>query len=249
MASRNLLVEPLAARPRSPDQLAALFAGGWPAFIDADQEAAAALPRVRELFAGWEFAALDPATDELVAAGWAVPLGWDGDIGSLPTGYSDSLTRAVRDYDRGTAVDTAVICALQVRPDRAGAGVATALLQALIDAALASGLVRVIAPLRPTAKHEVPLMPIHHYAALARPDGSARDPWLRTHLAMGGHMVSTAPASQIFTAGVGSWRRWSGLAMPTSGSYLVRDALAPVVVDVELDVGTLTEPCIWVRHR
>ena len=207
------------------------------------------LPRVRELFADWEFAAVDPATQELVAAGWAVPLRWDGEVDSLPSGYAGSLTTAVDDHACGAAADTAVICAVQVRPDRTRTGAATAVLRGLIDAAVARGLARVIAPLRPTAKHRRPLVPIEQYAALTRPDGSASDPWLRAHLAMGARILATAPASQIFTADVDSWRRWSDLPMPISGSYLVRDALAPVLVDVESDLGTLTEPCIWVRHR
>lgn len=249
MQSLDLIVEPFRAQPRPPEQLAALFAGGWPAFIDSDHVAGDALPRIRELFADWELAVLDPATGELVAAGWAVPLRWGGEASFLPAGYSDSLTRALRDHDDAAAVDTAVICAVQVRPDRGGTGVATRLLGGLVDTAAARGLTRVIAPLRPTSKHRHPNTTIQQYAQWTRPDGTAYDGWLRTHLAMGARVIATAPASQVFTAPVDSWRQWTDLALPRSGDYLVPAALAPLVVDLGSGVGRLTEPCIWVQHR
>jgi predicted GNAT family acetyltransferase len=145
--------------------------------------------------------------------------------------------------------DTLVICAAQVRSDLVGAGVAARLVRALVQAAESAGLPRVVAPLRPTGKHRHPLMSIEQYAAWTRPDGTAHDGWLRTHLAVGARVVATTPASQIFTAPVDSWQLWSGLSMPVSGSYLVPDALAPVLVEVESGIGTLTEPGIWVQHR
>ena len=237
------------ARERPADQLEALFAGGWPAFIDADPVAAAQLPRIREHFAEWEFALVDPVTDHLVAAGWGVPLRWDGAVGSLPVGYSDSLVRALRDLDDGAAPDTVVICAVQVRPDVSGTGIAVRLLRALVDVATQRGLSRVIAPLRPTAKHLHPEMPIEDYAEWVRPDATAHDGWLRTHLRMGGRKIATTPESQIFTAPVGKWQEWSGIAMPGSGSYLVPGALAPLEVDVDSGTGVLTEPGIWIQHR
>lgn len=45
--SADLRVEPMHLRERPPAELAALFAGGWPAFIDADEVAARYLPAVR----------------------------------------------------------------------------------------------------------------------------------------------------------------------------------------------------------
>jgi hypothetical protein len=229
--------------------MAALFAGGgWPAFIDADQVASAHLPRIRKLFADRELALVDPSTGDLAAAGWSVPLAWDGSAETLPAGYSDSLARALFDNDAGVPVDTSVLCAVQVRSDLGRGGLATRLIRALVDAAGSHGT-KVIAPLRPTAKHLHPLLPIDQYAALVRPDGTPEDPWLRTHLAMGATVIATAPASQVFVAPVGTWEAWTGIRMPASGSYPVPDALAPVVVDVESGQGTLVEPCIWVRHR
>ena len=234
-------------RERPPAELAALFSGGWPAFIDADAVAARHLPTVRATFPDLEVALLQD--DVLVAAGWGVPIAWDGTVDQLPGGYSDALARAVIEHQAAEPQDTLVVCAAQVRPDAARAGLAAAVLDGLIEAARAVGLAQVVAPLRPTAKHRYPLIPIEDYVVWTRADGSAFDPWLRTHFRLGAHLLGTSPASQIFTGTVQQWEEWSGLAMPGDGSYIVRDALTPVSVDHAANLGACAEPSVWVRHR
>jgi hypothetical protein len=76
-------VEVIGDRARSEDQLTRLFADGWPAFIAADQEVKRHIGRVRDLFADLELVLID-AHDDLVAAGWSVPLRWNGDPDHLP---------------------------------------------------------------------------------------------------------------------------------------------------------------------
>jgi GNAT superfamily N-acetyltransferase len=242
-----LQVEPFHLRERPAAELAALFAGGWPAFIGADEVAARFLPEVRSAFADLETALLQD--DVLVAAGWGVPIAWDQNPDDLPDGYSDALARAVLGRRAGLRPDTFVVCAAQVRPDVGGSGLAVALLEALVEAARNAGLPRVVAPLRPTGKHRYPLTPIEEYATWTRPDGSAFDPWLRTHLRMGAQLIGTSPRSQTFTGTVQQWQEWSGLDLPGDGAYVISGALAPLEVDRAADRGTCTEPAIWVRHR
>lgn len=247
-------------RDRPPEQWAALFADGWPAFIDADQVATACLPRVRTAFDDLRVALTRLGPDrgggegaEFVAAAWGVPIAWDGDPADLPDGYSDALTRALTralaDAEEGVPVETLVVCAAQVRLDAAGAGLAARVLSHLMDVAAGQGLHRVVAPLRPTLKHRYPLTPIQDYATWTRPDGQPLDPWLRTHLRMGATVVATTETSQTFTGTVAQWQTWSGLELPACGRYLVEGALAPMVLDHSGDRGILTEPGIWVRHR
>jgi hypothetical protein len=88
-----LTAEPMNTRPRPEDQMEALFAEGWLAFITADQDAKRHIGRVRELFGDLELVLLDD--DVIVAAGWAVPVTWNGDPADLPVGYTDSLARAL----------------------------------------------------------------------------------------------------------------------------------------------------------
>ena len=236
------------ARACTADQLDALFsAGGWPAYIDADEVAAAALPRVRSEFGAHELALVDDGA--VVAAGWGVPLSWNGTVDDLPTGYSDSLTRALLDHDRRLPADTFVLCAAQVRADRGRGGLAAELVTALVRHAGERHLNRVIAPLRPTQKHRFASVPIDEYVSWTRDDGEPADPWLRLHRRLGADVIATCPASQTFTGTVAAWRRWTGSALPADGRYLVPDALAPLDVDLARDEGRLVEPGVWVRHR
>ena len=246
-STSGLRVEPMRVWGRSEAQLAALFGDGWPAFIDADLLAAQHLPVVRDTFGGLEVALLQD--DVLVGAGWGVPITWSGASDQLPSGYSESLARAVSDHQSGVTPDTLVVCAAQVHPERAGVGLAAAVLDGLIDAGAAVGLTRVVAPLRPMWKHRYPLTPIVDYAGWTRGDGSAFDPWLRTHLRMGARLIGTNPTSQTFTGTVKQWEEWSGLEIPAAGAYIVPRALAPLIVDHTADLGTCVEPTVWVQHR
>jgi hypothetical protein len=245
--STGLRVEPMHLRPRPAEELAALFAGGWPAFIDADEVAARHLPTVRATFTDLEVVLLQD--DVVVAAGWGVPIAWDGTVKDLPEGYSDALARAVTAHQAATSPNTLVVCAAQVRPDAGRTGLAATLLEGLITTASDAGLVQVVAPLRPTTKHRYPLTPIEDYATWTRPDGSAFDPWLRTHLRMGARLLGTAPESQRFTGTVEQWQQWSNLMLPGDGSYVIPDALSPLHLDHAADLGTCVEPTIWVQHR
>ncbi len=226
----------------------ALFADGWPAFITADQEVKRHIGFIRETFADLELVLLD-ADDVIVAAGWAVPIRWSGEPAQLPAGYTDSLGRAVADHEQESAVDTLVVMAGQVHPARRGVGLAGELLTALRQLAKDRGLVRVIAPVRPTLKARYPLTPIDRFAAWRRADGAPLDPWVRTHWRLGARIIATAPRSQVMTGTVAEWESWTGLAFPDSGDYVIPDGLSTLHVDRDTDLGTYVEPGIWLQHQ
>ncbi|GAA1396497.1 50S ribosomal protein L36 [Catellatospora coxensis] len=243
----SLTAEPMHARPRPPEQLEALFGEGWPEFIFHDPETRLHIGRIRELFAGLELVLLDG--DEPVAAGWAVPLCWNGEVSDLPAGYNDSLARALAAYDAGSTPDTHAVLAAQVHPDRQGAGLAARLLAALCEDAARRGRTRVICPVRPTHKARYPLTPIERYQAWTRPDGLPQDPWLRTHVRMGARVLAAAPRSQVITGSVADWESWTGLALPDTGDYVIPEGLSTLRVDREADTGVYAEPNVWVQHR
>ena len=114
---------------------------------------------------------------------------------------------------------------------------------------MAHGLAQVVAPLRPTWKHRYPLTSIGDYVGWVNDDGLPLDPWLRLHVRMGARVLTTSDSSQAFTGTVAQWEAWSGLLLPATGRYIVRDALAPLEVDLVEDVAICNEPGIWVRHR
>jgi hypothetical protein len=236
------------AREWSDEQMADLFSDGFPAFITADKLARQYIGRVREWFGEWNLTLVD-AAENPVAAGWGIPVRWDGTVADLPGGYTESTVRAVEGREQGIRPDALVICGAIVAGQRTGRGLAGQLLSALRDAATENGLQRVIAPVRPTLKQRYPLTPVETYMTWARPDGSALDPWVRSHLRTGATIVAAAPESQTMTGTVAEWEEWSGILLPSSGDYVIPQGLSVLHVDREADLGTYAEPNIWVRHR
>ena len=240
-------VETMGARDRSADQLEDLFGDGWPAFITADEVVKEHIGTVRRLFADLELVLLD-ADDVPVAAGWAVPLRWDGEPAHLPDGYSDSLVRAVEGHETAERPDTLVVMAAQVHPGRRGQGLAGELLTAMRSLADQRGWSRVVAPVRPTLKVRYPLTPIEKFASWTREDGLSLDPWLRTHQRLGARIIATAPNSQTMTGTVDRWEEWAGMRFPDSGVYVIPDGLSVLRIDVGNDSGVYVEPNVWMRH-
>ena len=240
-------VEHMHARPRPDDQMADLFADGWPAFITADQGVKQYIGRVRELFEDLELVLLD-SDDVIVAAGWAVPVRWSGDPGDLPDRYTGSLARAVEGHQSAQPPDTLVVAAAQVHPDRRGQGVAGELLTAMRDLADKRGWPRCIAPVRPTLKGRYPLTPIDRFAYWTREDGSPFDPWVRTHVRLGARIIAAAPQSQTMTGTVPQWESWTNMKFPDSDEYVIPDGLATLHIDRDTDQGTYVEPAVWLQH-
>ncbi len=240
-------VERMNLHDRDPVLLDALLGQGWPDFILADHDTQRWLPEVRRRFAELELVMLD-ADDRPKAAGWAVPVVWDGTPGDLPGGYSDSLRRSVGGQDAGRAPDTLIVCAVQVAADVRGLGLAGVLLEAFKTEARERGLSRLIVPVRPTLKQRYPLTPIEVYASWRRPDGTHFDPWVRTHLRLGARIIGTAPQSQRMEGSVSDWAGWTGMTFPSSGDYVIAGGLGLLSIDREHDVGRYVEPNIWVQH-
>jgi GNAT superfamily N-acetyltransferase len=228
------------------------LSAGWPEFIFHDAGTARYIGRVRQLFGDLELALVDAGTgagSDVVAAGWGVPLRWDGTVGDLPAGYTDALRRALSLVDGGGSPDTFAILAAQVRPDRQRQGLATTLLGALRTVAREAGWSRVICPVRPTLKTRYPLTPIERFMTWTRPDGAPLDPWLRTHWRMGARVLAAAPRSQVVTGTVAQWEAWTGMALPDSGDYVIPGGLSPLTVDRAADSGVYVEPNVWLRHE
>jgi hypothetical protein len=236
------------AREWTDEQMADLYSDGFPAFITADKLAKQYIGRVREWFPEWNITLVD-ADQEPVASGWGIPIRWDGTVADLPTGYTEATIRAVEGREQEVEPDTLVICGAIVAGRRTGQGLAGQVLAALRDPAVESGLRRVIAPVRPTLKQRYPLTPVETYMRWTRPDGTALDPWVRTHLRMGATILAGAPDSQTMTGTVAEWEEWSGIPLPSSGDYVIPRGLTVLHVDREADLGTYVEPNIWIRHR
>jgi hypothetical protein len=158
------------------------------------------------------------------------------------------LVSAVTGHENSVPADTLCIMAAAVRADRQGGGLAGKTLAVLRDRATATGLRRVIAPVRPALKSRYPLAPMENFARWTRSDGLHIDPWIRTHQRLGASILAPAPHSMIITGTVPEWEDWAAMAFPETGQYVVPDALDLVAIDREQDRGTYAETNLWMRH-
>jgi GNAT superfamily N-acetyltransferase len=231
--------------PELKDEVEAAFRAEWPEFIFQDPVSAAHVGRVEEYFPRYDVLLLDGG--EVVAGGWGVPLAWDGGTESLPDGYDGALVLAVNGHENGVAPDTLSVMAAAVKSGQ-GRGLAGQVLTALRERAIAGGLSRVIAPVRPTLKTRYPLTPMAAFARWTRDDGMHLDPWIRTHQRLGARILGPAPRSMIITGSVPEWEDWAAMAFPDSGQYVVPRALDTVSIDRERDEGRYEETNLWMRH-
>jgi GNAT superfamily N-acetyltransferase len=240
----------VAERPELVDGMVRLGASPWPAFLDHDAVVKALWRRLYELAPDYQFALLDEQRELLAAMGNCIPMRWDGDPHTLPDGGVDAVLEdgvaCLRDGVPATAVSALMIV---VSPEWLGRGISVQAIRAMADVVRRHGLTELVAPVRPTDKHRYPLIPIERYIGWRREDGLPFDPWIRVHERAGGEIARPAAAAMRVTGSVAEWERWTGMALPETGSYVVPGALVPIEVDRERDLGEYQEPACWVRHR
>jgi len=239
---------PVATAPELDEEAERRFVEDWPEFIFHDAGVTPYRERRIEYFPDWEFYLVSTDDRRLIAGCWGVPIAWDGSVEDLPGGFTDSLARSVESYEAGVVPDTFVLMAAAVRNDEQGKGHASRVITAVKEQALARGLTRMIAPVRPTSKSQYPLIDIAEFMTWTRDDGLPLDPWLRTHVRLGATLLAPAPASQTMTGTVADWEKWTGMALPATGTYVIPDGLTTLAIDRSTDAGLYQEPNIWLRH-
>jgi len=204
-------------------------------------------PRLRTEFPEFQFLAVEE-DEELLGIGHTIPFRWSGDDASLPDGLPTLLPLAFA--ERAYASPPTALCALLVAmlPIGLARGLSAQMLSRMKNIAAVHGLDWVVAPVRPTDKHNHLDMRIEEYATWRREDGQLVDPWLRTHERIGGRCAGIAPAGNRFVGTVAQWRQWTGLALAVSGDYVIPFAVSRAHIDIERDIGVLTEPNVWMVH-
>jgi GNAT superfamily N-acetyltransferase len=233
------------SRPELAEEAAAAFRERWPEFIFHDPVPPAYMPRVQEYFSEYDMLLLQDG--RVVAGGWGVPFGYEGEINDLPEGYDAALVRAVNDHEAGRAPSAFSFMAA-VHPDYDRQGLVRMVLEHLSERVRRAGMRLLFAPLRPTWKSRYPTVPMRRYATWMRVDGLSIDPWIRTHQRQGARIIGPAPNSMVIPGTVQEWERWTGMAFPESGKYVVPGALNELEVDWERDRAVYREENLWVEH-
>jgi GNAT superfamily N-acetyltransferase len=219
---------------------------GWPTFLlHGDIAHWGAL---FDVFAEYQILFCEPA-DTLIALGHTIPLVWDGTPKDLPCKMSEIMERAIRTRrDRSTPNTLSALAAL-VTPSHQRRGLSTRILRTMRSLAEERDIHSLVAPVRPTLKSSYPLTPFERYVGWERDDGSPFDPWLRVHWRLGAEFLKIMPESLTVTGTVAEWEEWTGMGFPESGEYVVPGALQPITIDREQNVGTYSDPNVWMRHR
>lgn len=245
-------VIPLSARPELrpcvfDDALQRL----WPEFMMHDPTADLHFdPRHFDRHLDFSFAILDPALPGApVGRAFSVPFAFDGERTELPDSGWDGVIRwAHADWLSRRAPTALSALEITLMPAYRGRGLARLVLDAMRRQAALHGLSRVFAPVRPTAKHREPFLPMAEYLARRSADGLSVDPWVRTHERAGGRVVKIAPTSMVIPGTLAEWRSWSGLPLTQSGPVAIEGGLAPLLVSVEQGSAVYVEPNVWIEH-
>jgi GNAT superfamily N-acetyltransferase len=244
----DLFVTTLAERPDLAPMLDD-FPDAWPEFMRNDPTANLYYGDEARAYAEYVLIAIDrDAPSRAVAKGYSVPFTWGQD--ELPAGGWDTVVqRAALDRIAGRRGNFVSAVEIAVQPDLRGTGLSSVLVDGLRSNAARLGYDALVAPVRPSAKHQHPDVPIADYAGWTRDDGLPVDPWLRVHVRAGGVIERVAPRSMTIPGTLAEWRGWTGLPFDTTGPVYVPQALTPVHCDVAQDHAVYVEPNVWVRHR
>jgi len=237
----------LAQRPELKPGINALNLESWPEYFNGDEIARRYWPRLASEFARLQFALVD-SQDQVVAAGHAIPMRWNGTVEDLPQGWGGGMERAFRDAEAGVAPDTLLVLAGVVAREAGGKGLSALLLQGFKALARKLGLVRVVVPVRPTGKADRPDLGFEAYCELRRPDGLPVDNWLRVHERLGARQLKVELRSQYVRGTLQQWEQWTGQKPDRTGDYHLKGTLQAVRVDLESGVGEYYDPSVWMEH-
>lgn len=220
----------------------------WPEFMLHASGGAKYWGRLYSDFPEYQFGAFDHS-GQLIAAGWSMPLKFEGRPEELPDeGWDWAMTTGFTGLEQGIAPNIQSALAIVVHPNLRGQHLSTAIVEHLKQIGRSKGLVTLIAPVRPNLKASYPLIEMDRYIRWLDSEGLPFDPWMRVHARLGATVVKPCNRAMQIYGTVDQWQSWAGMKFPESGKYVVPGALTPVDVDVDNDRGTYIEPNVWMWH-
>jgi GNAT superfamily N-acetyltransferase len=199
-----------------------------------------------EHHADHQLALVDMTSGYVVAAANCVPL-YTPDPFDLPDrGWDWVLETAFRTTDREHNFLGGI--AISVSPAYRSGGHARTMIKAMGNLCVERGYERLAIPVRPTAKTRHADVDFDDYVSWTDPSDRPFDPWLRSHVAMGGAIVGIARESMVVEEPVGFWEAWHGQRIAESGPLHIRNGLVPVEIDMERGIGRYAEPNVWMAY-
>ena len=164
-------------------------------------------------------------------------------------GWEWGFLKAIEDKRTGLEANYLLGFQVVIHPRHQGKGLAQAAVTEMKNLSCRLGLKGVLIALRPNHKETYPLLSMDDYLKCRLSSGEAFDPWLRIHERLGAEVIRVCPRAYTIRGSVKEWEDWTGQIFPCSGDYLIDGGLNPMELCIEDNVGTYTEPNLWVVHR
>jgi hypothetical protein len=201
-----------------------LFEALWPEYNQHGSHAALYFGSLIPRFAHLQALFVDRRTSDLIARARTIPFWWDRTLEDLPSGIDALGLRAVEDPRSPTALSA---LSAEVRSEHQRTGLSALVIATMATKARRVGLAPLVAPVRPSWKHRLPLNSVGDYASWQRRDGLPFDPWIRVHVRLGARILRPEPNSMEFIAQVSDWEDWTGMRFDRDGSYVFQVVWRP----------------------
>jgi hypothetical protein len=198
-------------------------------------------------FLDFQFAAY--SEKDIVGVGNSIPIHYKGDFKDLPIrGLDWAMEKAVEDKKNGLTPNLIVGVQILINPELRSRGLSYELLDLMKHVARMQGISQIALPVRPTQKHLYPLISMLEYIGWTNPEAEPFDSWIRVHVKAGGKIVSICSESMTIRGVVDEWQKWTGLNFNSSGQYTIENALCPITIDLNKNLGEYIEPNVWIIH-
>lgn len=226
------------------DQVASLDDRSWPIFLQ-NGDAKSWKHFYGELS---DYVLVFEQNGKVIAAGFTVPVQWDGTIGDLPETIEAVLSRGLSVKRECKQPNTLIPIGALVDASQRGLGLSSVILQEMKQLANNLTISSLVVPVRPTLKAKYPLQSIISYASWRQVDQYLYDPWLRVHEKLGAEIIHISECTLTVKGSLSEWSHWSGMMFMESGQYIVPGALSAVEVNVDTNSAIYKEPNVWMLH-
>ena len=219
----------------------------WPEFMFHDAISNQYWEQLEEKFSQFQFGVSNEKGDVIGFAS-SIPLYWTEQDYGPDGGWDGAIIKGFLDLSSDRKPN--VLCALSitVAPAYQGQGFSLKMLLFMKELARKYNFKALFAPVRPSHKNFHPEVPIEEYLSWTNSDGLPFDPWVRTHVRLGGKILNVEPSSMKITGTIAEWEMWANMKFLKTGKYEIPGALIPIDINLDQNQGFYEEPNVWVVH-
>lgn len=159
-----------------------------------------------------------------------------------------ALRKISHDYYSNIEPNTLVALQVLINPAFQGSGLSYHCVEELLSFGKMKKYLRLVIPLRPSMKHNYPLISTADYMDWKNDDHWPYDPWLRVHAKFGAKLVKKCRG--ISVAGTKKeWESWTGLKFLSAGDYVIPGGLNTVHFEPHEELTIYEQENVWAIHK